>query len=81
MTLAENSSPGVHFIDVVLKMMNSGIDLTKLGHMMLKAWLEIILIIVYKVYIRLCVHVLRVINIFYSTTSWIEITNKISLAA
>ncbi|KAI8080755.1 uncharacterized protein B0P05DRAFT_578990 [Gilbertella persicaria] len=46
--LAENSSPGVHFIDVVLKMMNSGIDLTKLGHMMLKAWLEIVLIVIYK---------------------------------
>ncbi|KAI9478246.1 MAG: hypothetical protein EXX96DRAFT_483197 [Benjaminiella poitrasii] len=48
MNLAENSSPGVHFIDVVLKMMNSGVDLTKLGHMMLKAWLEIVLIVVYK---------------------------------
>ncbi|KAL7315393.1 hypothetical protein PS15m_004620 [Mucor circinelloides] len=48
MNLSENSSPGVHFIDVVLKMMNSGIDLTKLGHMMLKAWLEIVLIVVYK---------------------------------
>ncbi|KAL9542636.1 hypothetical protein MBANPS3_008515 [Mucor bainieri] len=46
--LSENSSPGVHFIDVVLKMMNSGVDLTKLGHMMLKAWLEIVLIVVYK---------------------------------
>lgn len=49
MNLSENSSPGVHFIDVVLKMMNSGVDLTKLGHMMLKAWLEIVLIVVYKV--------------------------------
>ena len=49
MNLAENSSPGVHFIDVVLKMMNSGIDMTKLGHIMLKAWLEIALIVVYKV--------------------------------
>lgn len=49
MNLSENSIPGVHFIDVVLKMMNSGIDLTKLGHMMLKAWLEIVLIVVYKV--------------------------------
>ncbi|KAI7905963.1 uncharacterized protein BX663DRAFT_247143 [Cokeromyces recurvatus] len=48
MNLAENSSPGVHFIDVVLKMMNSGIELTKLGHLLLKAWLEIVLIIVYK---------------------------------
>jgi hypothetical protein len=47
--LSENSSPGVHFIDIVLKMMNSGVDLTKLGHMMLKAWLEIVLIVVYKV--------------------------------
>lgn len=46
--LSENSSPGVHFIDVVLKMMNSGIDMTKLGQMMLKAWLEIVLIVVYK---------------------------------
>lgn len=49
MNLSENSSPGVHFIDVVLKMMNSGVDLTKLGHMVLKAWLEIVLIVVYKV--------------------------------
>lgn len=49
MNLSENSSPGVHFIDVVLKMINSGVDLTKLGHMMLKAWLEIVLIVVYKV--------------------------------
>jgi hypothetical protein len=49
MDLSENSSPGVHFIDVVLKMMNSGVDLTQLGHMMLKAWLEIVLIVVYKV--------------------------------
>ncbi|CEP16409.1 hypothetical protein [Parasitella parasitica] len=48
MNLSENSSPGVHFIDVVLKMMNSGVDLPKLGHMMLKAWLEIVLIVVYK---------------------------------
>lgn len=47
--LSENSSPGVHFIDVVLKMVNSGLDLIQLGHMMLKAWLEIILIVVYKV--------------------------------
>lgn len=47
--LSENSSPGVHFIDVVLRMMNSGIDMTKLGHMMLKSWLEIVLIVVYKV--------------------------------
>lgn len=52
--LSENSSPGVHFIDVVLKMMNSGIDMTKLGQMMLKAWLEIVLIVVYKV--KLCMH-------------------------
>lgn len=49
MNLSENSSPGVHFIDVVLKMMNSGVDLTKLGHMVLKAWLEIVLIVIYKV--------------------------------
>jgi hypothetical protein len=52
MNLSENSSPGVHFIDVVLKMMNSGVDLTKLGHMMLKAWLEIVLIVVYKVRLK-----------------------------
>ena len=47
--LAENSSPGVHFIDVVLKMFNSGINLTKLSHMMLKTWLETVLIVLYKV--------------------------------
>lgn len=50
MNLSENSSPGIHFIDVVLKMMNSGVDLTKLGHMVLKAWLEIVLIVIYKVW-------------------------------
>lgn len=50
MNLSENSSPGVHFIDVVLKMMNSGVDFTQLGHMTLKAWLEILLIVVYKVF-------------------------------
>lgn len=47
--LAENSSPGVHFIDVVVKLFNSGIDLTTLNHMTLKIWLETILIVVYKV--------------------------------
>ncbi|KAI8139159.1 hypothetical protein BJV82DRAFT_646300 [Fennellomyces sp. T-0311] len=46
--LAENSSPGVHFIDVVLKLFNSGVDVTMLNHMMLKTWLETILIVMYK---------------------------------
>ncbi|KAI9311467.1 hypothetical protein BX666DRAFT_929792 [Dichotomocladium elegans] len=46
--LAENSSPGVHFIDVVLKLFNSGVDLTKLNHMLLKIWLETTLIVMYK---------------------------------
>ncbi|KAI9498426.1 hypothetical protein BDB00DRAFT_754914 [Zychaea mexicana] len=46
--LAENSSPGVHFIDVVLKLFNSGVDVTSLNHMMLKIWLETILIVMYK---------------------------------
>ncbi|KAF7724279.1 hypothetical protein EC973_001180 [Apophysomyces ossiformis] len=46
--LAENSSPGVHFIDVALKLFNSDIDVTKISHIMLQTWLEIILIVVYK---------------------------------
>ncbi|CAO3591912.1 unnamed protein product [Absidia cylindrospora] len=46
--LAENSSPGVHFIDVALKLFNSGVDLTALNHIIIKSWLEIILIVVYK---------------------------------
>ncbi|KAI8967149.1 hypothetical protein BDF20DRAFT_928786 [Mycotypha africana] len=46
--LAENDSPGVHFIDVVLKMVSSDVDLTSLGHLTLKTWLEIVLIVVYK---------------------------------
>ncbi|KAI9262296.1 hypothetical protein BDA99DRAFT_438784 [Phascolomyces articulosus] len=46
--LAENSSPGVHFIDVVLKLFNSGVDVAGLNHMMLKIWLETILIVMYK---------------------------------
>lgn len=47
--LTENSSPGVHFIDVVLKMFNSGIDFTKMSHLLLRNWLETVLIVVYKV--------------------------------
>ncbi|EIE91229.1 hypothetical protein RO3G_15940 [Rhizopus delemar RA 99-880] len=46
--LSENTSPGVYFIDVVFKMINSGIDLTQLGHMVLKGWLETFLIVIYK---------------------------------
>ncbi|KAG0186217.1 hypothetical protein DFQ28_008166 [Apophysomyces sp. BC1034] len=46
--LAENSSPGIHFIDVALKLFNSDIDLTKLSHIILQTWLETILIAVYK---------------------------------
>lgn len=47
--LAENSSPGVHFIDVVIKLFNSNIDLTAISHATLKIWLETVLIVVYKV--------------------------------
>ncbi|KAI8335379.1 hypothetical protein BC941DRAFT_355330 [Chlamydoabsidia padenii] len=46
--LAENSSPGVHFIDVALKLFTSGVDLTGLNQVVLRSWLEIILIVVYK---------------------------------
>ncbi|KAI8096918.1 uncharacterized protein BX664DRAFT_257113 [Halteromyces radiatus] len=46
--LAENSSPGVHFIDVALKLFTSGTKLTSLNHIILKSWLETILIVVYK---------------------------------
>ncbi|KAI8060907.1 hypothetical protein BC940DRAFT_327925 [Gongronella butleri] len=44
--LAENSSPGVHFIDVVLKFFHA--DLTRLNPIVLHAWLEAILIVIYK---------------------------------
>lgn len=43
------SSIGSVFVEVVLKMFNSGIDLTNLSHFMLRSWLELVLIIVYKV--------------------------------
>ncbi|RCI06289.1 hypothetical protein CU098_009425 [Rhizopus stolonifer] len=46
--LSENTSPGVYFIDLVFKMMNSGIDLCQLGHTVLRAWLETYLIVIYK---------------------------------
>ncbi|KAI8993718.1 hypothetical protein BDB01DRAFT_715878 [Pilobolus umbonatus] len=45
---SEISSPGVYFLDIIFKMMNSGVSLTSLGHMMLKCWLEIILVVIYK---------------------------------
>ncbi|ORX50543.1 hypothetical protein DM01DRAFT_317113 [Hesseltinella vesiculosa] len=44
--LAENSSPGVHFIDVVLKYFHT--DLTDLNPITLRTWLEVILIVIYK---------------------------------
>lgn len=43
------NSPGTALVDVVLKLFNSGVDLTSLSHLMLKAWLELVLILVYKV--------------------------------
>ncbi|KAI8366708.1 uncharacterized protein BYT42DRAFT_540161 [Radiomyces spectabilis] len=46
--LTENTSPGVHFIDVILKFFHPSVDLTKLGHLMLRTWLEIVLIVIYK---------------------------------
>jgi hypothetical protein len=47
--LNENINYGDQFVDVVFKMFNSGVDLTQLSHLMLKIWLELILIVVYKV--------------------------------
>ncbi|KAI7862227.1 hypothetical protein BDF14DRAFT_1858334 [Spinellus fusiger] len=46
--LTEKTSPGIQFIDVVLRIFDSSIDLAKIKHIILKAWLEIVLIIVYK---------------------------------
>ncbi|KAI8582823.1 hypothetical protein K450DRAFT_224983 [Umbelopsis ramanniana AG] len=46
--LNENINYGDQFVDVVFKMFNSGVDLTQLSHLMLKIWLELILIVVYK---------------------------------
>ncbi|CAO3615313.1 unnamed protein product [Cunninghamella echinulata] len=46
--LTENSSPGVHFIDVVLKLFTSGIELTKINQIILKSWLDTILIVIHK---------------------------------
>ncbi|KAL0087116.1 hypothetical protein F4703DRAFT_1735366 [Phycomyces blakesleeanus] len=60
--LTENSSPGIHFIDVVLKMFNSSVDLTKVSHIIVKAWLEIILIVVYKHNILVHEYELSVVN-------------------
>ncbi|CAG8454894.1 2892_t:CDS:10 [Ambispora gerdemannii] len=39
---------GAFFVDVVLKMFNSSIDISTLSHLMLKNWIELMLIIVYK---------------------------------
>jgi hypothetical protein len=47
--LNKNVNYGDHFVDVVFKMFDSGVDLTELSHLMLKIWLELILIVVYKV--------------------------------
>ncbi|KAI9256703.1 hypothetical protein BY458DRAFT_535349 [Sporodiniella umbellata] len=46
--LSDNTSPGIYFMDIVFKMMNSGVDLSQLGHMVLRAWLETYLIVIYK---------------------------------
>lgn len=47
--LAENSSPGVHFIDVVLQLFNFNVDVSRMSHMVLRTWLEVVLVMVYKV--------------------------------
>jgi len=46
--LNENINYGSHFVDVVFKMFDSGVDLAQLSHLMLKIWLELILLVVYK---------------------------------
>ncbi|KAL1919528.1 uncharacterized protein VTP21DRAFT_2221 [Calcarisporiella thermophila] len=46
--LNTEDGPGMMFLDVVLKLFNSEVDLTKLDQLMLKGWLELILIIIYK---------------------------------
>ncbi|ORE20423.1 hypothetical protein BCV71DRAFT_175808 [Rhizopus microsporus] len=48
LNLSENTSPGIYFLDVVFKMLNSGIDLAQLGNLMLRTWLETFLIVIYK---------------------------------
>ncbi|CAH1761786.1 14909_t:CDS:10 [Entrophospora sp. SA101] len=39
---------GGYFIEIVLAMFNSSADMTSLSHLMLKTWIELLLIIVYK---------------------------------
>ncbi|CAG8457974.1 9817_t:CDS:10 [Paraglomus occultum] len=49
-TAAETDEPlvGGYFVDIILKMFCSSVDLASLNHIMLKIFLELILIIVYK---------------------------------
>jgi len=45
----EEELAGGVFVDLVLALFNSSVDMTTLSHLMLKNWIELLLIIVYKV--------------------------------
>ncbi|CAG8481558.1 14612_t:CDS:10 [Funneliformis caledonium] len=44
----EEELAGGYFVDVVLELFNSSVDMSTLSHLMLKSWIELLLIIVYK---------------------------------
>ncbi|CAI2172830.1 1114_t:CDS:10 [Funneliformis geosporum] len=44
----EEELAGVYFVDVVLGLFYSSVDMSTLSHLMLKSWIELLLIIVYK---------------------------------
>ncbi|CAG8570339.1 6834_t:CDS:10 [Dentiscutata erythropus] len=48
MVVIEDELAGSYFIDTVLAMVNSSVDMSSLSHLMLKTWIELLLIIVYK---------------------------------
>ena len=53
-TAAETDEPlvGGYFVDIILRMFGSSVDLASLNHIMLKNFLELLLITVYKVNIK-----------------------------
>ncbi|RIB13957.1 hypothetical protein C2G38_2097116 [Gigaspora rosea] len=48
MVVVEDEMAGSYFIDAVLAMVNSPVYMSSLSHIMLKTWIELLLIIVYK---------------------------------
>lgn len=59
-TNLEEDLAGGYFVDVVFSLINSSVDMSMLSHLMFKIWIELLLIIVYKVIIYLILH-----NIMY----------------